>query len=89
MKDCQNMDHYSKLKHDYIDLYSIFYEYFSYIFQSLVVENDGYTCMLPRYTPGPYFIKVKIILSLKFKINLIFYLIKDFMKHSCLNFFMK
>ena len=26
-------------------------------------------------------------LSLKFKINLIFYLIKEFMKHSCLNFF--
>ena len=52
MKDCQNMDHYSKLKHDYEDLYSIFYEYFSYIFQSLVVETDGYTCMLPRYTPG-------------------------------------
>ena len=38
-------------------------------------------------TPGPDFIKVKIILSLKFKINLIFYLIKEFMKHSCLNFF--
>ena len=38
-------------------------------------------------SPGPYFIKVKIILSLKFKINLIFYLIKEFMKHSCLNFF--
>ena len=37
--------------------------------------------------PGPYFIKVKIILSLKFKINLIFYLIKEFMKQSCLNFF--
>ena len=37
--------------------------------------------------PGPYFIKVKIILSLKFKINLIFYLIKEFMKYSCLNFF--
>ena len=37
--------------------------------------------------PGPYFIKVKIILSLKFKINLIFYLIKEFKKHSCLNFF--
>ena len=36
--------------------------------------------------PGPYFIKVKI-LSLKFKINLTFYLIKEFMKHSCLNFF--
>ena len=36
---------------------------------------------------GPHFIKVKIILSLKFKINLIFYLIKEFMKHSCLNFF--
>ena len=34
-----------------------------------------------------YFIKVKIILSLKFKINLIFYLIKEFMKHGCLNFF--
>ena len=39
------------------------------------------------YTSGPYFIKVKIILGLKFKINLIFYLIKEFMKHSCLNFF--
>ena len=38
-------------------------------------------------SPGPSFIKVKIILSLKFKINLIFYLIKEFMKHSCLNFF--
>ena len=37
--------------------------------------------------PGSYFIKVKIILSLKFKINLICYLIKEFMKHSCLNFF--
>ena len=36
---------------------------------------------------GPYFIKVKIILSFKFEINLIFYLIKEFMKHSCLNFF--
>ena len=39
------------------------------------------------YIVGPYFIKVKIILSLKFKINFIFYLIKEFMKHSCLNFF--
>ena len=39
------------------------------------------------FRPGPYFIKVKIILSLKFKINPIFYLIKEFMKHSCLNFF--
>ena len=38
-------------------------------------------------TSGPYFIKVKIILSFKFKINLIFYLIKESMKHSCLNFF--
>ena len=40
--------------------------------------------------PGPYFIKVKI-LSLSFKINLIFYLIKEFMKNSCVNFdsFMK
>ena len=36
---------------------------------------------------GPYFIKVKIILSLRFKINLIFYLIIEFMKHSYLNFF--
>ena len=35
---------------------------------------------------GPYFIKVKIILSLRFKINLIFYLIKEFMKISCVNF---
>ena len=40
-----------------------------------------------KLTSGPYFIKVKIILSLKFKINLIFYLIKEFMKHSCLTFF--
>ena len=40
-----------------------------------------------KITPGPYFIKVKIILSLKFKINLIFYLIKEFVKHSFLNFF--
>ena len=39
------------------------------------------------WEPGPYFIKIKIILSLKFKINLIFYLIKEFMKHSCPNFF--
>ena len=39
------------------------------------------------YTSGPYFIKVKIILSLKFKINLICYLIKEFMKRSCLHFF--
>ena len=38
-------------------------------------------------SPGPYFEKVKIILSLTYKINLIFYLIKEFMKHSCLNFF--
>ena len=37
--------------------------------------------------PRPYFINVKIILNLKYKINLIFYLIKEFMKHSCLNFF--
>ena len=36
---------------------------------------------------GPYFIKVKIILSLKFMINLIFNLVKEFMEHSCLNFF--
>ena len=36
---------------------------------------------------GPYFIKVKIILSLRFKINLIFYFIKEFMKNSCVNFF--
>ena len=34
-----------------------------------------------------FVIKVMIILSLKFEINLIFYLIKEFMKHSCLNFF--
>ena len=39
------------------------------------------------YTSGLYFIKVKIILSLRFKINLICYLIKEFMKHSCLHFF--
>ena len=37
--------------------------------------------------PGPYFIKVKIILSLRFKINLIFYLIKELMKNSCINLF--
>ena len=40
-----------------------------------------------KWTSGPYFIKVKIILSLRFKINLIFYLIKEFMKNSCFNFF--
>ena len=44
-------------------------------------------CGWYKLTSGPYFIKVKIILSLKFKINLIFYLIKEFMKYSCLNFF--
>ena len=43
--------------------------------------------MHKRVRPGPYFIKVKIILSLRFKINLIFYLIKEFMKNSCVNFF--
>ena len=37
--------------------------------------------------PGPYFIKVKIIVSHRFKINRIFYLIKEFMKNSCVNFF--
>ena len=35
---------------------------------------------------GPYFIKVKIILSLRLKINLIFYLIKEFIRNGCVNF---
>ena len=51
-----------------------------------IVANWG-PSFPPPPTPGPYFIKVKIILSLKFKINLIFCLIKEFVKHSCLNFF--
>ena len=50
-------------------------------------ESSKYGCLTIYLRSGPYFIKVKIILSLKFKINLIFYLIKEFMKHSCLNFF--
>ena len=54
-------------------------------------ERENYVLCLSNKSfikrPRPYFIKVKIILSLKFKINLIFYLIKEFMKHSCLNFF--
>ena len=53
-------------------------------------ERENYVLCLSNKSfikrPRPYFIKVKI-LSLKFKINLIFYLIKEFMKHSCLNFF--
>ena len=48
---------------------------------------DRSSLMGKKIRSGPYFIKVKIILSLKFKINLIFYLIKESMKHSCLNFF--
>ena len=54
-------------------------------------ERENYVLCLSNKSfikrPRPYFIKVKIILSLKFKINLIFYLIKEFMKHSCLDFF--
>ena len=54
-------------------------------------ERENYVLCLSNKSfikrPRPYFIKVKIILSLEFKINLIFYLIKEFMKHSCLNFF--
>ena len=54
-------------------------------------ERENYVLCLSNKSfikrSRPYFIKVKIILSLKFKINLIFYLIKEFMKHSCLNFF--
>ena len=52
------------------------------IFGSLfyrIVEKASFSTILLIYSPGPYFIKVKI--------NLIFYLIKEFMKHSCLNFF--
>ena len=36
---------------------------------------------------GPYFIKVKIILSLKFKINLIFYFVKECKKNMFFKFF--
>ena len=42
-----------------------------------------------KWTSGPYFIKVKIILNLRFTINLIFYLIKELMKYNCVNFFYK
>ena len=49
--------------------------------KSIVATTHGIVLVV-----GPI-IKVKIILSLKFKINLIFYLIKEFIKHSCLNFF--
>ena len=38
-------------------------------------------------TSGPYFIKVKIVLSLKFKINLIFYFVKECKKSMFLEFF--
>ena len=37
--------------------------------------------------PGSYFIKVKIILSFKFKINLIFYFVKECKKNMFLKFF--
>ena len=41
---------------------------------------------MSKVRPRPYSIKVKIILSL-IKITLTFYLIKEFMKNSCVNFF--
>ena len=53
-------------------------------------NKDTHKCTASKIRTGrtgPYFIKVKIILSLRFKINLIFYLIKEFMKNSCFNFF--
>ena len=37
--------------------------------------------------PGPYFIKVRIILNPKFKINLIFYFVKECKKNMFLEFF--
>ena len=57
------------------------------LFSSITYMYDDELTLRETSISGPYFIKVKIILSLKFKINLIFYLIKEFMKHSCLNFF--
>ena len=42
--------------------------------------------MHKRVRPGPYFIKVKIILSLKFKINLIFYFVKEYRKNMFFEF---
>ena len=52
-----------------------------------VVEQGNYHVIVVTECSGPYFIKVKIILSLSFKINFILYLIKEFMKNSCVNFF--
>ena len=40
-------------------------------------------------SPGLYFIKVKNILSLKFKNNLIFHFIKELKKNRFLNSFIK
>ena len=39
-----------------------------------------FTCMVDVKRPGLYFIKVKNILSLKFKNNLIFHFIKELRK---------
>ena len=58
----------------------------SYVISSLSMLQ-ACTGNIHDYITRPYFIKVKIILSLRFKINLIFYLIKEFMKNSCVNFF--
>ena len=64
-------------------------DYLHFVFQRIPVTQVlfNWQIYLTIIIPGPYFIKVKIIVSLKFKINLIFYLIKEFMKHSCLIFF--
>ena len=43
--------------------------------------------MHKRVRPGSHFIKVKIYLSLEFKINLIFYFIKECKKNMFLKFF--
>ena len=64
-----------------------FWEFCAWRLLYTTIELAAKVRMHTRVRPGPYFIKVKIILSLKFKINLIFYLIKEVMKHSCLNFF--
>ena len=53
---------------------------------NVIIKTGKY--VLPSFSrSGPYFIKVKIILNLRFKMNLIVYLIKEFMKNSCVNFF--
>ena len=84
--------HYLTLIHTCILLTLLTFFFFFFFFALPVLKKIRIyqVWFLFGMSPGPYFIKVKIILSLKFKINLIFYLImliKEFMKHSCLNFF--